>query len=508
MLKDFKAFVMKGNVLDLAVAVIIAAAFGAIVTSMVNDIVMPPISMALGHMDFKELFISLNGQPSATLAAAKAAAPVIAYGQFLNTVINFLIPFVIFLAVRAASKLQKPAPAGGPDNERLRVLLHSDSDSRYPVTTLHFPTDGLQGPTSMREYKHSLMSSLRSSGFVLLWCFTGFAVNAWADQVVLKNGDRVTGSIIKKDGKNLTIKTDGFGVVTTSWDQVVSVTADTPVNVVLQNGKTVQGTLATANGKVEVATQDTKLSVTPAEVATIRNAEEQKAYERLLKPGWGELWTGGSNVGLAGTSGNSRNFTFTTGFNAARVTNTDKTSVSFNAIKASALSNGKNSDTAQAVRGGLSYDHNLTPRLFLDTFNDYEYDKFQNLDLRFVVGAGLGFHAVKTERSRLDLLGGVDFNHSSFSTPLIRDSPEAYWGDDYNYKLSAATSLYQSFRMFNDLSNTGTYRMNFDVGASTKLSKWLNWNVSLSDRYLNHPAPGRKTNDFLYTTGLGITFTR
>jgi large conductance mechanosensitive channel len=114
MLKNFKEFVMRGNVLDLAVAVIIGAAFGAIVTSMVNDIVMPPIGLVLGHVDFKDLFISLNGQSYPTLAAAKAAAaPVIAYGQFLNTVINFLIvAFVIFMTVRQASKLQKkPAPA-------------------------------------------------------------------------------------------------------------------------------------------------------------------------------------------------------------------------------------------------------------------------------------------------------------------------------------------------------------------------------------------------------------
>ena len=113
MLKEFKAFVIRGNVLDLAVAVIIGAAFGAIVVSMVNDIIMPPIGMLLGHMDFKELFYSLNGQSYPTLAAAKAAAaPVIAYGQFLNTVINFLIiALVIFLIVRAASKMQKPVPA-------------------------------------------------------------------------------------------------------------------------------------------------------------------------------------------------------------------------------------------------------------------------------------------------------------------------------------------------------------------------------------------------------------
>ena len=116
MLKDFKAFVMKGNVLDLAFALIIGAAFGAIVTSMVNDIVMPPIGLVLGHVDFKDLFLSLNSQSYPNLAAAKAAgAPVIAYGQFLNTVVNFLIiAFVIFLVVRAASKLQHPPEAPAP----------------------------------------------------------------------------------------------------------------------------------------------------------------------------------------------------------------------------------------------------------------------------------------------------------------------------------------------------------------------------------------------------------
>jgi large conductance mechanosensitive channel len=112
MLKEFKAFIMKGNVLDLAVAVIIGGAFGAIVTSLVNDVIMPPIGMVLGHIDFKELFFPLNGQTYATLAdAKKAAAPVIAYGAFLNTIINFLIVgFVIFIVVKAANKMQKPAP--------------------------------------------------------------------------------------------------------------------------------------------------------------------------------------------------------------------------------------------------------------------------------------------------------------------------------------------------------------------------------------------------------------
>jgi large conductance mechanosensitive channel len=113
MWSDFKKFVARGNVLDLAVAVIIGGAFGAIVTSLVNDVVMPPIGLILGKVDFKELFFSLDGKAYPTLAAAKtAAAPVIAYGTFLNTIINFLIvAFVIFLVVRSAAKLHRKQEA-------------------------------------------------------------------------------------------------------------------------------------------------------------------------------------------------------------------------------------------------------------------------------------------------------------------------------------------------------------------------------------------------------------
>jgi small nuclear ribonucleoprotein (snRNP)-like protein len=335
-----------------------------------------------------------------------------------------------------------------------------------------------------------------------------FLSAAWADQVVMKNGDRVTGTIIKQDGKTITIKTENFGVVTAPWDKVASLTSDQPVNVVLKDGKTLVGTVTPSDGKVEITTKDTKVEVSPDEVAAIRNADEQKAYERLLSPGLLQLWSGSGSLGWAGTEGNAQTLTFTTAFNAARVTNTDKISLYFNVIKASALVNGQNASTAQAVRGGIGYDRNMSPRLFVNVFNDYEYDKFQDLDLRFVIGGGFGFHAVKNERSVLNLLGGSDYNHSSFSTALIRNAAEAFWGDEYTLKLTGASSLTQSFRMFNNLSDTGAYRVNFDLGIATKIKKWLSWNLALSDRYLSNPVPGRKPNDWLYTTGIGIAFAR
>jgi large conductance mechanosensitive channel len=117
MLTEFKKFIMRGNVLDLAVGVIIGAAFGKIVASMVGDLLMPVIGLALGKVDFSNLFINLDPSKSVdTLAAAKAAkVPVIAYGLFLNTVIEFVIvAFVIFLVVKAANAMQKPAAAAAP----------------------------------------------------------------------------------------------------------------------------------------------------------------------------------------------------------------------------------------------------------------------------------------------------------------------------------------------------------------------------------------------------------
>jgi large conductance mechanosensitive channel len=116
MLKEFKEFIMRGNVLDLAVAVVIGAAFGKIVASFVEDILMPPIGLALGGADFSNLFINLSGKAYPSVAAAKAAgAPTLNYGIFLNNIINFLIiAFAIFLLIKQISRLQKPAPAPAP----------------------------------------------------------------------------------------------------------------------------------------------------------------------------------------------------------------------------------------------------------------------------------------------------------------------------------------------------------------------------------------------------------
>jgi large conductance mechanosensitive channel len=124
MFKEFKEFAMRGNVLDMAVGIIIGAAFGKIITSFVGDVLMPPLGLLLGKVDFSNLFISLSGQYPSLAAAKAAGAPTINYGMFLNTVLDFLIvAFAIFLLIRQVNRfLPKPAPAPVSTRECPRCL--------------------------------------------------------------------------------------------------------------------------------------------------------------------------------------------------------------------------------------------------------------------------------------------------------------------------------------------------------------------------------------------------
>jgi len=144
MLKEFKEFAMKGNVVDMAVGIIIGAAFGRIVTSLVNDIVMPPVGLLLGHVDFSSLFVNISGTHYPTLAAAKAAnAPTINYGAFINDVLDFLIvAFVIFLIVRQVNRWKGPELAAAPTTKECPFCA-----SQIPIKATRCPncTSELRG---------------------------------------------------------------------------------------------------------------------------------------------------------------------------------------------------------------------------------------------------------------------------------------------------------------------------------------------------------------------------
>ena len=346
------------------------------------------------------------------------------------------------------------------------------------------------------------MTMIRAS---LLCLFAGSIL--LADQITLKNGDRISGAVIKKDGDKLTIKNDFLGEVTMPWSAVTSVTSDTPLTVVLPAGSQVNGKVSTEGNTLAVQTPTRTATAPIGQVNAIRNSAEEALYERLLHPGWLDLWAGYADLGFALARGNARTTTLTTAFVANRVTNNDKTNIFFNQIYATARINNVNAATANAARGGISYDHNINPRWFYTLETLDEYDNFQNLDFRGVGGAGIGFHAIKTERTLLDFTIGGDYAHEAYSTGVTRNLAEINAGDSLSYKLTGVAALTQSFRIF-EAPQSGQYRMNFDLGLQTTIRKWLSWQVTATDRYLSEPVFGRKRNDVLLTTGLRATFSR
>jgi len=161
MLKDFRAFLMRGNVVDLAVAVVIGAAFGAIVTSFVKDILMPPIGLVLGRVNFDDLFVTLSGASYPSLAAAKAAgAPTLNYGAFINTIINFVIVgSAVFLLVRVIDRLHaRPLPPSPSTKECPQCAMV------IPVRAVRCPhcTSNVGGPRDGPPHPPTLVASRRS----------------------------------------------------------------------------------------------------------------------------------------------------------------------------------------------------------------------------------------------------------------------------------------------------------------------------------------------------------
>jgi putative salt-induced outer membrane protein len=292
------------------------------------------------------------------------------------------------------------------------------------------------------------------------------------------------------------------------WSAVKSVHSDTELNVVLPAGQTVKGKLSTTGDQLQIAAGPETKTAPLAAVATVRDAAEQHAFERLEHPRILELWSGNFDFGLALANGNARSESLTTAFTAGRRTRTGNLALYFNQIYSTARVERVNSTIASAVRGGWKYNRNVSPRMFLTGFNDYEHDRFQNLDIRFVAGGGAGVRALKTENAQLDFDAGIDYQRENFLDGLHRNSAEANFGDNLVYKVLKGTSLTQAMRVFTNLSDTGAYRMNFDLGTSTLLKKWLGWHVTASDRFLSNPVQGRQRNDLLISTGFRLSFAR
>ncbi|HME11863.1 MAG TPA: DUF481 domain-containing protein [Candidatus Acidoferrum sp.] len=359
--------------------------------------------------------------------------------------------------------------------------------------------------------------------FILAVAMCVLAVVARADQVTLKNGDRLTGTIVKSDDKTLLIKTELAGDVNVQWAAVTSIVSTQNLHLGLKDGQTVVGTVTTTDGKFDVTTKATGNVEAPKDaVVAVRNDAEQQTYdaeiERLRNPRLSDFWSGLLDTGLSDTSGNSSTLNFTLAAKAARVTDRDKISVYATSVYSKENNTSPSQVTAKAIEGGIRADINVRPRLFVFGFTDFQYDAFQHLDLRNVLGGGLGYHVLKTKNTQFDVFGGGDFNqeyYASYVDPtttllvpsLTRKSGEINGGETLNAKVfNGRTQIIEAFSLFPNISDTGNFRFTLDISAATKLKSWLSWQVTFSDRFTNYPQPGLKENDTILSTGLRLTF--
>jgi len=332
-----------------------------------------------------------------------------------------------------------------------------------------------------------------------------FASHAIADQIVLKNGDRLTGTIVKSDGKTIVLKSDLVGEVAIALDNVETVTADKPLYVTLNDGRTVSGLVTAKNSQFEIKSNSGVVAVERSAVAVVRSGAEQRAYESTLNPGWLEQWNGGADVGLSLTRGNSATTNLALGMAMSRETANDKTSLYAASIYNRESTSGVSRTVANTFRFGARYDRNINRDWFGYGFTDLEHNGLQDLNLRWVLGGGIGYHAIRTERTKLDLLGGLDMSREFFDgDDNDRTSLEAQLGQTLTHKLTPRLALTEQLFFFPNLSEGGDYRINFDASLVADVTRRIGWQVTVSDRYLSNPPGGFKQNDLLLTTGLKV----
>ncbi len=349
----------------------------------------------------------------------------------------------------------------------------------------------------------------------------------FADQVSLKNGDRLTGTIVKSDAKTLILKTEAAGDVTFQWAAIDAITSSQPLHVGLAGGQMIVGPVATKDGQFQVTTTNVGI-VTAAKdsVLVIRSDSEEAAYdaamERLQHPHLGDFWSGTLDTGLSLTRGNSATLSYTLSGRAVRQTDRDKITVYTTAVY------GKNDTTspseviAHQITGGIRGDINFRSRWFAFAATDFNSNALQNLDLQNVVDGGLGAHLIKTKSAQFDVFGGAGYNQEFFgsytqpnptpppATILLPASTqrnaEATAGETFSAKIGSRSTFNETFNYFPNISGPSGYRFTFNSVLSTAISKWLGWQFSFSDTYLSNPPTGIKGNDLLLSTGLRVTF--
>ena len=246
----------------------------------------------------------------------------------------------------------------------------------------------------------------------------------FADTISLKNGDRLTGTIEKSDGKTLVLKTEFAGEITVQWSAIDTINSTQPLHVGLSGGQMVDGPVTAKGGQIQVATTSAGVvTASKDSVQVIRSDAEEAAYdagiERLRHPHLGDFWSGTLDTGLSVTRGNSSTLSYTFAGRAVRATDRDKITAYATAVYGKTEIPLPAQETAHQITGGIRGDINISPRWFAFAATDFNSNALQHLDLQNVMDGGAGGHVIKTKKAQFDVFGGFGYNQEYFGSYLV-----------------------------------------------------------------------------------------
>lgn len=335
-----------------------------------------------------------------------------------------------------------------------------------------------------------------------------------ADVAHFKNGDRLTGEWVRVEGGKIVFKTETIGEVEIPTDQVESFESTVPAVLLIKGGKTLRGEMSLTpegNWQVETTAGKREIAADSLQIIYPEKTFQQKGYERKAKP-W-QNWKGKGALGYSMVRGDQDSRTLSVDFHATRrlpllphLDERSRTNYFLNMIFARTQTTEGLRISANTFTTGVRQDFTFTPRDFWFLLGQLDHSDTQSLNLRQTYGGGLGHDLIKGSRFNLQALGGLTFVKENFELQVERKNAEALAGEKLGWQISKWLTLDHTFNFYPNLTDRGEYRMDTTSTLSTQITSRLSFNTSFTDHFLSQPLPGRRKNEVILTSGVGVTF--
>ena len=342
----------------------------------------------------------------------------------------------------------------------------------------------------------------------LLW----LASSGYADVVTLKNGDRVTGTLVTIKGGTLQLKSDILGNLTIPMAKVATYSVVKPVAVIIKGKEPVQGTLElTPSGDWQVKANGQAQTIPAAKVDTIMPADTYQSLVVVRPEPW-QAWKGNASLGESIQHGNQQTSTFTTTVAAVRERPAapifqahTRTNFGFTTLLSHADETG-NTVTSRTVSTSVREDYLFTQHDFVFGLGQLDHISTEALYLRQTYGGGFGKDVIQNSRTTISLIGGLTFQHEKFFTGAFEQSASGLVGEKIGEQFTKRIRLDHSLSFYPNFSQGGEYRFDTSTALSIRLNNRLALNTGVIDLYLSNPPAGNHKNNITFSTGIGYSF--